>query len=92
MVGAKDHIVEVNFKLGQKINMKNGFETSKGDGRGINLTTKSDWNGYSNRRQISLRDKEAHLDIHSVFLGQSPELDKTPGEKAFLQQGRLVCW
>lgn len=69
--------------------MKNGFETSKGDGRGINLTTKSDWNGYSNRRQISLRDKEAHLDIHGVFLGQSPELDKLLEREHSFSRGDL---
>lgn len=35
MAGAKDHIIKVNFKIGQKINMKNGSETSRGNESGI---------------------------------------------------------
>lgn len=29
MLGVKDHVIKVNFKIGQKINMKDQFETSK---------------------------------------------------------------
>lgn len=32
---AKDHIVKVNFKIGQKINIKDGFQTSQENERGI---------------------------------------------------------
>lgn len=35
MVGAKDNIIKGNFKIGQKINIKDGFETSQEDKSGI---------------------------------------------------------
>lgn len=44
------------------------------------MTIRSDSNGCSIRKQITLKDKQASLDIQLVFLGQSPELDKTPQE------------
>lgn len=79
--------MEVNLNRGEQINMKNGFEISKGDESGMIW---SDCPGCNTRSHITLRDKEASLDIQSVFLGQSPKLGKTPEKQAFLQR-RDLC-